>query len=320
MKGNRMKLILGTMTFGERIFEADARKVLSAFLGMGYNEIDTAYVYNNGSCENMLGNLFKQQDRASYRIASKANPRITGRLDEEAVLFQVEESLKRLGIDWLDTLYLHFPDKNTSVSEALKGCARLYEAGKIREIGLSNFLARLVEQACQICRENNWPLPAVYEGLYNPLSRKAEGELQEVLSMHGIRFYAYNPLAGGILTDKYIAAGWQLQEGRFTNRPNYQDRYWKKSYFKAIELVNEVCGQFEISISEAAYRWLAFHSMLKQERGDGIIVGVSKLLQLEANRKALDQGRLPEAVVEAFEEAWEVCKSDAPEYFRFYKG
>lgn len=315
-----MKLILGTMTFGERIFGADVADVLHTFLETGYNEIDTAYVYNNGSCEKILGSLFRQMDRTSYRIASKVNPRITGRLDEEAVVTQAEESLKRLGIDWLDTLYLHVPDKNTSVSKALGGCAKLHEKGKIQEIGLSNFPAWLVEQACQICRENNWPLPTVYEGLYNPLSRKAEEGLDELLSACGMRFYAYNPLAGGVLTEKYISTGWQLQEGRFINRPNYQDRYWKKSYFKAIELVNEVCGQFEISISEAAYRWLAFHSMLKQERGDGIIVGVSKLLQLEANRKALDQGRLPEAVVEAFEEAWEVCKSDAPEYFRFYNG
>ncbi len=314
-----MKLILGTMTFGERIFETDTKEVLSAFLGAGYNEIDAAYVYNNGSCEKMLGNLFRKMDRAAYRIASKANPRITGRLDEEAVLFQVEESLERLGVDWLDTLYLHFPDENTPVSEALKGCARLYEAGKIREIGLSNFPAWLVQEACQICRENNWPLPGVYEGLYNPLSRKAEEGLEELLSTCGMRFYAYNPLAGGILTDKYIAAGWQLQEGRFMNRPNYQQRYWKKSYFKAVELVNEICSRYGISISEASYRWLTYHSMLKQERGDGIIVGVSRLSQLEANRKALEQGSLPNAVADAFEQAWEICRMDAPEYFRFYK-
>lgn len=314
-----MKLILGTMTFGERIFEADAEKVLHAFLQTDYKEIDTAYVYNNGSCEKMLGSLLKRRDRSSYSIASKVNPRITGRLDEEAVLFQVGESLERLGVDWLDTLYLHFPDENTPVSEALRGCAKLYKEGKIREIGLSNFPARLVEDVCRICQENDWPLPAVYEGLYNPLSRRAEEGLDKLLSACGMRFYAYNPLAGGILTDKYVSTGWQLQEGRFINRPNYQERYWKESYFKAVELINGICSECGISISEASYRWLAFHSMLRQTRGDGIIVGVSGVSQLEANMKALGKGRLPDAVVDAFEKAWEICEADAPEYFRFYK-
>ncbi|NLW53344.1 MAG: aldo/keto reductase, partial [Clostridiaceae bacterium] len=106
--------------------------------------------------------------------------------------------------------------------------------------------------------------------------------------------------------------------GRFVNRPNYQDRYWKDSYFHSIEKIKQVCAEHDINIVEASYRWLAFHSMLNMKRGDGIIVGASNLKHLQQNMAAMAAGPLPEAVVSAFEQAWTECRSDAPEYFRFY--
>ncbi len=314
-----MKLILGTMTFGERIFGSDVDEIISLFLEYGYREIDTAYVYNEGNSEKLLGQAFKGIDRSNFDIATKVNPRITGRLDKEAVLSQCNESLDRMGLDYVDILYLHFPDPDTSVESALEGCAQLYDEGKIKEIGLSNFPAWLVAETFHICENHGWVLPTVYEGLYNPLSRNAERELNQALNYYGMRFYAYNPLAGGMLTDKYSGDDRTLKEGRFLNRPNYQKRYWKDSYFEAADLVKKVCADYGISIVEASYRWLAYHSMLKEERGDGIIVGVSKITQLQQNVEASKQGPLPDDIVDAFEDAWNICRSDAPEYFRFYE-
>ncbi len=314
-----MKLILGTMTFGERIFGSDVDEIISLFLQYGYREIDTAYVYNEGNCEKLLGQAFKEIDRSSFGIATKVNPRVTGRLDKEAVLSQCNESLDRMGLDYTDILYLHFPDPDTPVESALEGCAQLYDEGKIKELGLSNFPAWLVAETYHICENHGWVLPTVYEGLYNPLSRNAERELNQALNYYGMRFYAYNPLAGGMLTDKYSGDDRTLKEGRFLNRPNYQKRYWKDSYFEATDLVKKVCADYGISIVEASYRWLAYHSMLKEERGDGIIVGVSKITQLQQNVEAVKQGPLPDDIVDAFEDAWNICRPDAPEYFRFYE-
>ena len=135
------------------------------------------------------------------------------------------------------------------------------------ELGLSNFPAWLLAEAYNICKAHGWMLPKVYEGLYNPLSRFAERELDRALEYYGIRFYAYNPLAGGMLTDKYSGEERIIKEGRFTNRPNYQQRYWKDSYFDAVDSVKAVCAGYEINIVEAAYRWLACHSMLRSDRG-----------------------------------------------------
>lgn len=313
-----MKLILGTMTFGEQIFDRDVCEIIDVFLNSGYNEIDTAYVYNDGKCEELLGKALKCVKREKYKIATKVNPRISGRLDKQAVLEQLNTSLNRLNIDKADILYLHFPDSETPIEYALEGCAELYDAGKFLELGLSNFPAWLVAEVYRICEKNGWMLPKVYEGLYNPLSRFAERELSYALECYKMRFYAYNPLAGGMLTDKYSGKDRLLKAGRFINRPNYQQRYWKDSFFNATDMIKEVCSRYNINIADAAYRWLSYHSMLKEERGDGIIVGISKQYQLEQNIKAASDGKLPEEIVTAFEKGWEISRQDAPEYFKYY--
>jgi len=313
-----IKLILGTMTFGEQIFGNDVENMVQCYLKHGYTELDTAYVYNEGKCERLLGAALAGVDRNTYKIATKANPRVTGRLDKDAVVSQLNESLQRLKIDCVDTLYLHFPDPETPVESALEGCAQLYEEGKFLELGLSNFPAWLVADAWHTCKSHDWMLPKVYEGLYNPLSRHAERELDRTLNNYGMRFYAYNPLAGGMLTNKYSSQDRTIKAGRFTNRPNYQKRYWKDSYFEAIDHIKKMCADYDINIVEATFRWLAYHSMLNAERGDGIIVGASRLSQLEQNMETVEKGSLPKELVKIINDAWEVSRIDAPEYFTYY--
>lgn len=313
-----MKLVLGTMTFGESVFAPDVEQFVDAYLQNGGTELDTAYVYNEGNCERLLGEALPKQTKP-FRIATKVNPRISGRLDGEAAYKQVNESLERLGLDHVDTVYLHFPDPATPVGSVLDAMADLHRQGKFTELGLSNFPAWMVADAWHICRAHGWVLPTVYEGIYNPLTRKAEVELNACLDQFGMRFYAYNPLAGGLLTGRYMNFEDAPTDGRFTHRPNYQGRYWKKSYFDAVEVIREAAGKAGISMIEAVYRWLAFHSMLREERGDAIIIGASKLSHLLQNMKTLENGPLPEEVVEAFSEAWAITKGDSPEYFTLYK-
>ena len=248
------------------------------------------------------------------------NPRITGKLDGEAAYSQLNESLKRLGVPTVDTFYLHFPDPATPVESVLEACDNLYREGKFKELGLSNFPAWMVADVWHICHKNGWVLPTVFEGVYNPLTRKAETELNECLNHFGIRFYAYNPMAGGLLTGRYGRYEDAPTDGRFTHRPNYQKRYWKKSYFDAVEIIKLACEEESITTIEATYRWLAYHSMLNVERGDAIIIGASKADHLKQNMETVKAGPLSDAVVDAFEKAWQHCKADCPEYFTLYKG
>jgi aflatoxin B1 aldehyde reductase len=174
----------------------------------------------------------------------------------------------------------------------------------------------MVVEAWYICQKNGWPLPEVYQGLYNGLSRNVEGELFPALRHLGIRFYAYNPLAGGLLSGKYTDFSEPPIHGRFTLRPNYQNRYWKPSFFGAAQLLATTCKAHGISLAAGAFRWLAHHSHLDSSLGDGIILGASRFEQVEKNILAVREGKLPEAVLEAFENAWKEAKPESPAYFR----
>ena len=314
-----VRLVLGTMTFGESVFSPDVGSFVNAFLDGGWDELDTAYVYNEGNCERLLGEVLPELGRP-FRIATKVNPRISGRLDGEAAYKQVNESLERLRLPAVDTVYLHFPDPATPVISVLEAMAELHDRGKFRELGLSNFPAWMVADVWHICDKHGWVKPTVFEGVYNPLTRKAETELNACLNNFGMRFYAYNPLCGGLLTGKYASFEEAPGDGRFTHRPNYQGRYWKKSSFEALTVIREAADRLGVTTVEASYRWLAFHSMLSGERGDAILIGASKLSHLRQNMAAIQAGPLPEEAVEAFRRAWAISRGDSPEYFTLYQG
>lgn len=315
---NNVKLVLGTMTFGESVFEPQASEFINSFFYAGFDEIDTAYVYNEGKCERILGEALSKV-KHPFKIATKVNPRISGKLDAEAAYKQVNESLERLMLDAVDIVYLHFPDPATPIESVLSAMADLHNQGKFKELGLSNFPAWMVTDVWHICDKNGWIKPTVFEGIYNPLTRRAEVELNDALNHFGMRFYAYNPLCGGILTGRYEKYSDVPTDGRFTHRPNYKGRYWKKSFFDGLEVIRTAAEKHGISSSEAAYRWLAYHSMLNSVRGDAILIGASKLDHLHQNIEAIKKGPLPVDIVDAFNTAWEITKGDSPEYFTLYK-
>ncbi len=314
-----VKLILGTMTFGESVFHPDIGQFIRAFLDAGYDKLDTAYVYNEGNCEKLLGEVLPDLDRP-FKIATKVNPRISGKLDADAAYKQVNESLERLKASSVDTVFLHFPDPATPVENVLGAMADLHDRGKYHELGLSNFPAWMVADVWHICDKHGWVKPTVFEGVYNPLTRRAEAELNACLDNFGMRFYAYNPLCGGLLTGRYGTYEDAPTDGRFTHRPNYRGRYWKKSFFDGVDVIKSAAEKNGVTSIEATYRWLAYHSMLNGDRGDAILIGASKLSHLEQNLESVKTGPLPENVVEAFETAWTITKGDSPEYFTLYKG
>ena len=315
----KVNLILGTMTFGESVFSPQVGEFINAFLDAGYEELDTAYVYNEGDCERLLGEVLPTLNRP-YKIATKVNPRITGKLDADAAYLQLNESLSRLNLHAVDTVFLHFPDPATPVESVLSAMADLHDQGKFKELGLSNFPAWMVADVWHICDKHGWVKPTVYEGIYNPLTRNAEGELNACLNCFGMRFSAYNPLCGGLLTGRYERFEDTPSDGRFTHRPNYQNRYWKRSFFNAVDVIKEAAGKYGITAIDATYRWMAYHSMLNGGRGDAILIGASNLNHLIQNMEALKAGSLPDELIETFERAWQISRGDSPEYFTLYKG
>ena len=316
----KINLVLGTMTFGESVFHLDIEAFIWTFLDAGYIEVDAAYVYNEVQCEMFFSEVLKRMGKDKIKISIKINLRISGRFDGKAAYRQLNKSLNRMGVNRVDTFYLRFPVPNTSVDSVLETCTEFYEQGKLKKLGLSNFPAWMVADVWHICDKHGWIKPTVFEGVYNPLTRRAEAELNACLNNYGLRFYAYNPMCGGLLTGRYGNYMDKPADGRFTHRPNYQGRYWKKSFFDGFKIIQEACEKQRITTVEAAYRWLAYHSMLDGNRGDAILIGASKLSHLKQNMEVVKSGPLPGDVVEAFESAWAITKGDSPEYFTLYKG
>jgi aflatoxin B1 aldehyde reductase len=308
--------VLGTMTFGKEVDERSADGMVGCFLDQGFDKIDTANIYSEGRSEEILGKILTHNRRKKIRLATKVNPWSEGGLRPTRLLEQVETSLRRLKSDYVDLLYLHSPDLHTPLEATLEACEKLFREGKFRELGLSNYAAWQVADAWHICRRNAWVLPTVYQGMYNSITRDVERELFPSIRSFGIRFYAYNPLAGGLLTGKHIMQSVEPQKGRFTLYPKYMERYWKSGQFDALDVIRSACAANNITMTECALRWLKYHSFLKGNEHDGIIIGAKNRKQLEENITFFRGKELPDAVKQSIDLAWETSAPSCPQYFR----
>ena len=316
-----MRVVLGTMTFGRRMDLVTAGRAVAAFSdwGGGGGELDTAFMYGGGETERILGEVLAQRGWEGITLATKAHPGAadgTPSLRPEEVERQLTGSLQRLRNDAVDLFYLHSPDNATPLERTLEACARLHAAGRFRRLGLSNYAAWQVVDAHHLCRRHGWPLPEVYQGMYNAVTRDVEPELLPCLRHLGMSFYAYNPLAGGLLTGRYLGATEVPSQGRFSEQANYVPRYWQRSYLTAMEGVRAACEAAGVSMSAAAIAWMCHHGDLDAAAGDAVILGASTLEQLATNLDACRAGPLDKTLLQAIDEAWETCRPDCPPYFR----
>ena len=313
---NAIKLILGTMTFSDQADKSASQAMISQFVGAGHTELDTAFVYNKGNTEILLGELITPVRRSELYIAGKVNPWNDAGLKPQEIKRQLSLSLDRLNTDFVDLLYLHAPDLNAPVEQTLEACFELYTQGKFKHFGLSNYAAWQVAEISEICKTNGWMRPTVYQGMYNALTRDVEPELFPCLRNYKMSFYAYNPLAGGLLTAKHRRHNELPDQGRFASFDGYQDRYWKSDYFKVIQNFKSVCDDEGIAPAHAALRWLMHHSCLSNSNYDGIIVGASQPEQLHDNINAYNQDRLPGAIVDSLDQGWQTVRPNCIKYFR----
>ena len=316
-----MKTVLGTMTFGPRMDAAAAARAVADFVaaGAGAGELDTAFMYGGGDTETILGGILAERGWDGITLATKAHPgaaQDAPSLRPQEVERQLDGSLRRLRAGSVDLFYLHSPDNDTPLEQTLEACARLHDAGKFRRLGLSNYAAWQVADAHHICRRRGWPVPEVYQGMYNAVTRDVEPELLPCLRYLGMSFYAYNPLAGGLLTGRYVGAAALPASGRFHDMANYRPRYWQRSYLTAMAGVREACAAAGVRMTTAALAWMRHHSGMDAAAGDAVILGASSLAQLAANLDACRAGALDATVVAALDAACEACRPDCVPYFR----
>ena len=204
-------LCLGTMTFGDRTSADEARAIVAAARDAGVNFIDTADAYVKGESERIVGAATKPH-RRQWILATKAGNVLTARphdggLSRRWLVAACEDSLRRLGTDWIDIYYLHKDDWATPIAETVGAIGDLIRAGKIRYFGVSNFRGWRIAEIVRLCDRIGMPRPVVCQPYYNLLNRMPEVEILPACDHYGIGVAAYSPIARGVLSGKYAADG-----------------------------------------------------------------------------------------------------------------
>lgn len=197
------------MTFSGQTNKADARTMLNAFAlsplatpGATLAQIDSARMYGAGKTEVLIGEILSEDEelRARIHVASKAHPFMGSVLSTASVNEQANGSLASLQADSVDLWYLHGPCAKTPIEETLAAVQTLFEAGKFTRFGLSNFTAWETVWIHGYMEKKGWVVPQVYQGMLNVTTRAVVPALFPALRRLGMKFNAYNPLAGGMLT------------------------------------------------------------------------------------------------------------------------
>jgi len=308
------RVCLGTMTFGAQTDEATALEMMNRSLDRGVNFIDTANVYNAGASEAILGRALKgRRDRVvlASKVAGKmgADPDQSG-LSMAAIIRAVEDSLKRLQTDYLDLYYLHWPDYTVPFEESLDAVGRLVREGKVRHVGVSNFASWQMVRLLWLAEQRKLPPVEVTQPMYNLLARGIEAELLPMCREFGIGTVIYNPLAGGILTGKQTFEA-PLAGTRFDKNQAYLDRYWHEQNFSALQDLSNAARESGRTLVSLALNWALHHTPV-----DSVIIGASKIVHLEENLRAAEEGALSSEAVASCDRVWARLRGPSPKYNR----
>jgi len=292
--------------------------LLELWKNSGLKILDTSALYpwtNIGTSEKLIGEA--KAAEIGFAIDTKIMPGGAGCLKPEAIHTSFTKSLDSLRVNKVRVLYCHSPDYETPLKEIAETFDLLYKQGKFEMWGVSNFPASMVEELVKICKENGLIPPKFYQGQYNAINRMVEGELIPVLRANNIAFNAYSTLAGGFFTGN-LAKGDEAVMGTRYQRGNKSGDHQRKIYekqemFDAYGILQKVIEPLQISGTEAALRWVVYHSVLQD--GDGVVLGASKVSQMEKTLTDIKKGPLPDEVVEAIEKMWSIVEPVAPKYY-----
>lgn len=311
------ELCMGTMQFGWTADESLSYQILSASFEAGINFLDTADIYSRwaqgnagGVAETIIGNWIKKENISRHQlvIATKVRGRMGDDPNDEGlsrahILRAVEDSLDRLGTDYIDLYQPHWFDEHTPVEETLSAFDDLVHQGKVRYIGCSNFPAwRLVQSLWAADRLNLVRFDSI-QPHYNLVHRaEFERELADVCREYGLGVLPYSPLAGGFLTGKYRRDSHPAESDRARSVPRYfSDQNW--DLLDKMETIGQEKGGY--SISQIALAWLLSDSLMTSP-----IIGPRTLEQLQDNLGAVGL-RLAPSEKELLDEAssWRESRS-----------
>ena len=283
------RICVGCMSYGKpsedfhlwTLDEDDTRQMVKHALDLGVNFFDTANVYSHGTSEEFLGSALRTLGvkREDVVLASKVYFN-EGKLSRNAILREIEGTLKRLGTDYLDLYQIHRFDYATPIEETMQALDDLVRAGKVRAIGASAMYGYQFHNM-QICAERNgWTRFATLQNHYNLLYREDERELLPVARQYGVSLIPYSPLAGGHLTHTGWESGTTRSDTDRTLRQKYDNA--KENDLEIIGRVDEVARRHGVSMTEVALAWLLKRGVAAP------IVGATKVPHFDAAVRAVD--------------------------------
>lgn len=287
------RLSLGTMTFGAgsgnvaiaKTREADAVALIDQAIGSGVNFIDTADVYAGGESEEILGRAIAGR-RDELVIATKAGWRTGISLNRSGLsashlLWSIDQSLKRLGTDYVDVFIAHRDDAHTPLEETLQALDTIVRHGKARYLGVSNWTPWKIAAAIELQRKNGWAQFTHVQSMYSLLGRDVEHQILPLVEHYGLGFTAWSPLAGGFLSGKYTRDNLSDPDNRLSGFDALPID--KEKGFALMDYMRSIAAAHDASVAQIALAWV-----LSKRQISSVLVGASKLSQLEDNLSAAD--------------------------------
>ena len=284
---------LGTMTFGDESDEKTSHDILDAYFEAGGSFIDTADVYSRGASEEIIGRwLAKRGGVEGVTIATKArfamsdDPADNG-AGRAHLQRAIDASLRRLGVDTIDLYQIHAWDPGTPIEETLETLHDFVSAGKVRHIGVSNFLGWHLERAILTAEHNGWASPVSLQPQYNLLGREIELDVLPLCMDRGIGTLPWSPLGGGWLTGKYQRTVAPTGASRLGEDPTrgieaYDLRNTQRTW-EILDAVKSVADGRGITMGQVALNWVRNRPTVSS-----VLLGCRTTAQLEDNLAALD--------------------------------
>lgn len=272
---------LGTNQFGGKVDQETVTSILDTAIAVGINLIDTADVYQEGRSEEFIGKAIVGR-RKEVLLATKVRHQVgegpnQGGASRQHIIEGVEDSLRRLGSDYIDLYQIHRWDDETPVQETLRALEDLVRSGKVRYIGASNFAAWQLAWSNALAKRNSWTGFVSIQPHYHMFERGIEAEFIPACQYLGIGILPYFPLAGGFLTGKY-KAGEPAPPGSRGENSSYVQRYMTPANFARLEKLQAFAQERSHSMNELAHAWL-----LAQPMVSSVISGATDVEQVQAN-------------------------------------
>lgn len=288
------RLAFGAMTFtaGNRdlgtVYKVGAKaagELVECALQAGINLFDTADGYAGGESERLLGAALKPH-RDRVVIATKVGFRSGGPLTQSGlsrrhILWSVDESLRRLGTDWIDIYIAHREDRHTPLEETLDALDAVVRAGKVRYLGFSNWSAWRAAAALELQRANGLARFTHGQMYYSLLGRDVERDVIPMMRSYRLGLTVWSPLANGFLSGKYTRESLSDPDNRMSGFDLLP--FDKQAGFTLVERMRAIASAHQASVAQVAIAWL-----LARSEVTSVLLGSSKLHQLEDNLHAVD--------------------------------